>query len=144
VIEDLDGATVEPTRRGHMLVLSAATAAISLILLVAIVAPPATVSVVPQRASLSASPGPGPAMPIVWGNPPLGVNVKVVSECADGRPIDRPYYLVFEGNGQVMAVPLDTRTTQVVPFTPLDRGASRLTASCATSRDRVPRIDRGR
>ena len=72
------------------------------------------------------------------------MNVKLVSECADGTKINPPYYLVFEGNGQVMAVPLDPRTAASPQFTSVDRGSDWLIVSCATSTYRVPRIDRRR
>ena len=94
----------------------------------------------------AASPAPiasaGPRMTIVTGptmffrsgtNSPTDVNVKLVSECADGTQIN-PRYLVFEGTGDVMTV----------PFTPVERGWGWLTVSCATPTIRVPRIDRGR
>lgn len=157
MIEDLDGTTVEPARRAHVTALSAATAAVAVVLLVALVVPPTPVSVMPEGAPLpspSASAGPGrtivsgPTMFLRSSPPsfqsgatsPLGVNVKLVSECTDGSRIDAPYYLVFEGDGQVMAVPLEAGTTRSVP---VDGGTGRLTVSCAASRDRVPRIDRG-
>jgi hypothetical protein len=153
VIEDLDGTTVEPARRGHVLALSAATAAIAIVLLIALVLPPAPVSITPQGASPSPSARADSVMPNVWGpttfsfgsgtTSHLDVNVKLVIECADGRRIDAPYYLVFEGNGQVMAVPLGASTARPVPVV-VDRGSGRLTASCATSNVRVPSTNRRR
>jgi len=54
--------------------------------------------------------------PSVWAPP--GVNVRlVVSVCAEGAQINPPYYLVFEGDGQVMTVPLEARTAPS-PLTP--------------------------
>lgn len=160
MIEDLEGATVEPARRGHVLALSAATAAISLVLLVALVVPPASVSVTPQLASPYPGASTNLVVPHIWGptiflgsNPPftqsrtspLDVNVRMVVECADGTRIDRPYYLVFEGNGQVMAVPLDARTERSVPIAAsVERAPSPLIVSCATSGDRVPQTNRRR
>jgi len=55
VIEDLEGATAEPSRRGHRVALSVASAAISLGLLAALVVPPPDVGT-SESASPSASP----------------------------------------------------------------------------------------
>lgn len=160
MIQDIEGATSEPARRGHVIALSAATAAISLVLLVALVVPLERVSVSPQATSLAPSASAGPMMTIVSGSTipsgsalppfrsgtisPLGVNTKVVMYCADGSRMDPPYYLVFEGNGNVMTVPLEASTTRSVPVASVDRGSGWLTVSCATSDARVPRIDRRR
>lgn len=54
MIEDLDGANVEPTRRGHVFALSAATAAVALALLAALVVPP-------SRGNVAVSPSPAPS-----------------------------------------------------------------------------------
>jgi hypothetical protein len=158
VIEDLDGGAPEPSRRGHVALLSAAVAAVSLVMLFALIVPP-ELGVAPQAASPLPIDSAAPVMTIVSGpslvlpwerysqsgtTAPSGVNVKVVSECADGSRIDAPYYLVFEGNGQVIAVPLDASTARSPQFTPVDRGSGWLTVSCATSTIRVPRIDRRR
>ena len=165
MIEEIEGATSEPTRRRHVVVLSGAVAVASLLLLFSWVAPTALVM---NRQATSPAPSAtagsamwivtGPTMflqtgPSVWAPP--AVNVKLMSECSDGAQIN-PYYLVFEGNGQVMTVPLDARTAPSPLLTPspllisVDR-ASRtwaelvsLSVSCATSTTRVPRIDRGR
>jgi hypothetical protein len=140
VIEDLEGATSEPTRRPHVVVLSGGVAIASLVLLLALVVPAPADPIVT-----------GPTMFFQAGPPyfrsgttsPSDVNVKLVSECADGTQIN-PRYLVFEGNGQVMAVPLDASTARSPQFTPVDRGSGWLTVPCATSTIRVPRIDRRR
>ena len=166
MIEDIEGATSEPTRRRHVVVLSGAVATASLVLLFSLVAPsefPVTRLAASPATSATAGSAmwtvTGPTMflqtgPSVWAPP--GVNVKLVSECADGAQINSPYYLVFEGNGQVMTVPLDARTASSPLLAPsplvisVDR-ASRtwaelvpLTVSCATSTTRVPRMDRRR
>jgi hypothetical protein len=157
VIEDIEGAASEPTRRRHVVVLSGAVAIASLVLLFSWVAPPGLV-MTRQAAVPSASAG--PRMTIVTRQPmilqsgpldfrsgttsPSGVNVKLVSECADGTQLNRPYYLVFEGNGQVMTVPLDASPPPSPQFISVDRVSGWLTVSCATSTIRVPRMDRGR
>lgn len=67
MIEDLDGATVEPTRRGHVVVLSAATAALALALLVALVVPPSGASVV-EAPSAAPRPSDAPTMVVLWAD----------------------------------------------------------------------------
>ena len=159
MIEDIEGATSEPPRRRHVVVLSGAAAIASLVLLFSWIAP--TDLGMTRHAALPA-PGAsaGPAMTIVTRQPmilqsgplefrsgttsPSGVNVKLVSGCADGAQISRPYYLVFEGNGQVMTVPLDASPPPSPQFISVDRGSGWLTVSCATSTIRVPRLDRRR
>jgi hypothetical protein len=149
VIEDIEGAMPEPTRRRHVVVLSGAVAIASLVLLFSWVAPPELV-LTRQAVSPAPSATGGSAMWIVAGptmffrsdtNSPSDVNVKLVSECADGTQIN-PRYLVFEGNGQVMTVPLDASKAPSPQFVSVDRGWGWLTVSCATpTMIRVPRID---
>jgi hypothetical protein len=151
VIEDIEGATSEPARRRHVVVLSGAVAIASLALLFAWVAPPELV-MTRQAASPAPSATAGSAMWIVAGPTmffrpgtysPSDVNVKLVSECADGTQTN-PRYLVFEGNGQVMSVPFDASKAPSPQFISVDRGSGWLTVSCATPTTRVPRMDRRR
>jgi hypothetical protein len=151
VIEDIEGATSEPTRRRHVVVLSGALAMASLVLLFSWVAPPLLV-VTRQAAPPAPNANAGPTMTIVTGstmffragtNSLSDVNVKLVSECADGTRID-PRYLVFEGNGQVMTVPFDASKARSQQLISVDRGSGWLTVSCATPTHRVPRMDRVR
>jgi hypothetical protein len=151
VIEDIEGATSEPPRRRQVVVLSGVVAIASLVLLFSLVAP-RDLGMTRQAASPAASANPGPAMTIVTGSTmffrsgtysPSDVNVKLVSECADGTQTN-PRYLVFEGNGQVMSVPLDASKAPSPQFISVDRGSGWLTVSCATSTTRVPRMDRAR
>ena len=142
MIEDIEGATSEPPRRWYVVVLSGAVAIASLVLLFSWVAPP-ELGMTGPAASPAPSVSGGQAMRIVTGptiffpaapnfrsgtTSPSDVNVKIVSECADGTQTNPPYYLVFEGNGQVV----------------VDRGSGWLTVLCATSTLRVPRMDRRR
>jgi hypothetical protein len=159
VIEDIEGATSEPSRRRHVVVLSGCVAITSLVLLFSWVAPP-ELGMDRQAPSPDPSASAGPAMTIVTGptmffpagpsyfqsgtTSPSSVNVKLVSECADGTQINPPYYLVFEGNGQVMTVPVDVSKPPSPQFISVDRGSGWLTVSCATSTIRVPRMDRRR
>jgi hypothetical protein len=159
VIEDIEGAAPEPTRHWHVVVLSGAVAIASLVLLFSWIAPP-DLGMTRQAALPGPSASAGPAMTIVTRQPmilqsgpldfrsgttsPSGVNVKLVSECVDGTQINPPYYLVFEGNGQVMTVPVDVSKPPSPQFISVDRGSGWLTVSCATSTTRVPRMDRRR
>jgi hypothetical protein len=159
VIEDIEGATAEPTRRRHVVVLSGAVAIASLALLFTWITP-LDLGMTRQAASPAPNANAGPAMTIVTRQPmilqpgaldfrfgttsPTGVNVKLVSGCADGTQINRPYYLVFEGNGQVMTVPLDASPPPSPQFISVERGSGWLTVSCVTSSTRVPRMDRRR
>lgn len=149
MIEDIEGATSEPTRRRHVVVLSGAVATVSLVLLFSLVAPP---ELLMTRQAASPASSAGPAMMIVTGSTmffrsgtysPSDVNVKLMSECADGTQTNLRY-LVFEGNGHVMSVPLDASKAPSPQFISVDRGSGWLTVSCATSTIRVPRLDRRR
>jgi len=149
VIEDIEGATSEPTRRRHVVVLSGAAAIASLVLLFSWVAPP---ELLMTRQAASPASSAGPAMMIVTGSTmffrsgtysPSDVNVKLMSECADGTQTNLRY-LVFEGNGHVMSVPLDASKAPSPQFISVDRGSGWLTVSCATPTTRVPRMDRRR
>ncbi len=158
MIEDIEGAATEPARHWQIAVLSGGVAVASLVLLLSLIVP-AQLGTLPQAASPAPSAGPsmtivtGPTMFLIPTGPPYfaspttlppGVNVKLVSECADGTKINPPYYLVFEGNGRVMAVPLDPRMAASPQVASVDRGSGWLTVSCATSTFRVPRSDRRR
>jgi hypothetical protein len=99
VIEDIEGATAEPTRRRHVRALSAAVAAVSLVMLFMLVVPP-DLGPAPQAASPLPSATAAPVMTIVSGLTTLlqsgtwyrqsgmpadaDVNVKLMSECSNG------------------------------------------------------------
>jgi hypothetical protein len=133
----------EPSRRWHVAALSAGVAAVSLVLLLVLIAP-TELGVPPQAVSPLPSVSAGPPYFQSGTTSPLGVNVKLVSECVNGSRIDPPYYLVFEGNGQVMAVPFDASTARSVQFRADDEASGAFTVSCATSSIRVPRVNRAR
>ena len=104
MIEDLDGANVEPTRRGHVFVLSAATAAVALALLAALVVPRST----DVDAPLAASPSPrGSGVTLIISSNPL-LNMRLdlsrTVVCADGTRLEPPYFIsVDESNRQMFA-----------------------------------------
>jgi hypothetical protein len=103
VIEDLDGATPEPTRRWHVVALSAVTAALSLVLLMTLFMP-ARLESPPRAASPEASASPGPRM-IISSRAPITharVDLSRATVCADGTRLNPPYFLsVDEGTGRV-------------------------------------------
>lgn len=150
MIEDLDGATLEPSRRRHVAVLSAATAAVSVVLLVALVVPPSSLDATVLTASPAPSASAGAVVTIVSGPTmffQLGTSLRVylprISECVDEAQADSPY--VSEGNGQVIAAYSSGRTGRSVPTAPdVYVGTGWLTVSCATSNVSVPRSDRER
>jgi hypothetical protein len=134
VIQDLDGGAPEPSRRGHVALLSAAVAAVSLFMLFALVAPP-DLGPAPQAASPVPSSA-GPAMTIVTG-PTLFVPsdrgwipyVPRIGLCTD------PYIVIYDRMGQqVIGVFSMERSARSVPTLPdTDIARSPLVVSCATS-----------
>jgi hypothetical protein len=94
VIEDLDGAMPEPTRRWHVVALSAATAALSLVLLIALVMPASLIDSPPLATSPAASASPGPRM-IISSRPPIShmrIDLSRAIVCSDGTRLDPPYW----------------------------------------------------
>ncbi|HUG05113.1 MAG TPA: hypothetical protein VMQ78_01065 [Candidatus Limnocylindria bacterium] len=98
MIQDLDGAVSEPTRHPHVVALSAATAVVSLVLLFALIAPPAHFGATPQAASLAPSPR-GYEMTVV-GTPlhHLRLDLTRDSVCPDGTRSIPPYALVSDAS----------------------------------------------
>jgi hypothetical protein len=162
VIEDIEGATLEPTRRPHVFALSAAVAAVTLALLVVLLVPPSRHAAAPQAASAapSASSGPvmtivsGPTVSFVSGSPyaqagplPLGRVDERSVRCVGGVS-NPPYIVVFDGNGQVVAAYSSGRSERSVPTLPDayvgSVGTGWLTVPCATSDLPALRIDRAR
>ena len=138
MIQDIEGATSEPTRRWHVVVLSGAVAALSLVLLAALLVP----APMPSNALKARVPSATAAslLTIVSGattsfqpNPPsqLRVDAGRLIVCVDDSRPGSPYYVVFEGNRQVISVPFEGRNGS-------------LSMPCATSTTSVPRINRAR
>jgi len=156
VIVDIEGATSEPTRRRHVVVLSAAMAGVSLVLLFTLVfAPQFHVGTAPLAAAPAPSASAGPVKTIVssptmtiQSNPisQLRVDLSRASVCADGTRLDPPYHLGFAGDaGPIVAGRFDGGTGRPVSVTLIiDGQPGWLTVSCATSDDFGPRIDRAR
>ncbi len=139
VIQDLDGATAEPTRRRHVVALSIATAVASLALLVALYLPPPRFDAPPVATSPDASPTSGPRMIISRWAPisHMRIDLSRPTVCSDGTRLDPPYLIsrdadtgrVFVANhdvlagGRISAVPVTFRFDVRTGF---------MTVTCAT------------
>jgi hypothetical protein len=153
VIEDLEGAAPEPSRRGHVAMLSAAVAAVSLLLLFALIMPP-QLAVGPQAAapapSAVAAPGltifSGPTTSFPSGSPFVPGDGRRVSECASETGSGGSYIVVYNHDGsQVIGAFSMGRAGASPPTAPYAYvGTGWLTASCAAIEDVDPRIDRAR
>jgi hypothetical protein len=142
VIEDIEGATSEPTRRRHVAALSGAMAAVSLALFLALIVPP-------SREAERPSPEPSPTASVtltITSNPIRNVRLDLTldSVCPDGTRLIPPYDLVFgEPSGQVFAVRYVVgRVAHSVPVTVVaDKRTPYLTVACGIA-DLSPWTDR--
>ena len=106
MIQDLDGTVSEPTRRRHVVTLSATTTAVSLVLLFALIGPTTHFGATPQAAS------PAPSLRsyqmTVVGGPPLShmrLDLTRDSMCPDGTRLIPPYDLMRSAEtGEIFAV----------------------------------------
>jgi hypothetical protein len=138
VIEDLDGALSESTRRRHFAVLSAATAAVSLVLFVVLVAPPTHFGEAPQaapsasaRASflMTARSSPLTNLPLDLTRP---------SVCPNGSLLTPPYLLVVEAEtGRILAGVFDGNSFPHLVTLQEDAGTGKVTVTCATETGEV-------
>jgi hypothetical protein len=148
VIQDLDGATSEPSRRRHVAVLSAATAAISLVLLYVVLAPPAHRDAAPQ----AAAPSPSPSF-IGWEEM---LAIPVASSLLQHPPLDPPAGICYAGaSGEIQlgafvagrsltTVVYDRTGRFPIAFVQEQRGTGRLVLTCTNPDSFMPRIDRAR
>jgi hypothetical protein len=144
VIEDIEGATSEPTRRLHVVVLSGAVAIASLVLLLALVVP-APVSTLP----LAAAPAPTASAGTVVNFAPnpisqMRVDLSRTTVCSDGTRLSPPYFLMMEGTTRVISVAQfdartgeQTRSPVPVAFR-FDASSGWMTITCATDDRPVP------
>jgi hypothetical protein len=147
MIEDIEGATSEPTRCVHVAVMSAATAAVALVLLLALVVPPSRSAAPLQAASPASSASStftttfASSNPLVLSNPAarLPVDLSRTTLCADGTRLMPPYFLVFDATSkQIFAGPFDDGPRLPVPVTlDLDAGTGKVTVRCTTSLPQV-------
>jgi hypothetical protein len=144
VIEDIEGATPEPTRRRHVVVLSGAVAIASLVLLLTLVVP-APVDTAPHAVSLTPSASTGPVMNFA-PNPlsQLRVDLSRTTVCSDGTRLSPPYFLMVDGSSRLISVAqFDARTGEQtrspVPVTfRFDASSGWMTITCATDDRLVP------
>ena len=150
MIEDLEGATTEPSRRRHLVVLSAASAVISLALLVALVLPPSNVRG-PESAAPAASQN-ASAFEVTFAGPGTTFarpDTRVTLTALLARPVASTGSLVCfvssDGSasplisvrpdvwwGELVYVGPDTPTTRSVPV-PVVAPRGWLSVNCATS-----------
>lgn len=145
MIQDLDGAVSEPTRRRHVVVLSSAIAAASLVLLFALIAPPARFGATPQTASPAPSPR-GYEMTVV-GSPLHHIRLDLTrdSVCPDGTRLIPPYDLVSEASsGELFATRhvVGGMSRAVPAQLVLDKRTSYWIVACGTFETRAPWTDR--
>ena len=152
MIEDLDGATSEPSRRTHVAVLSASVAAVSLVLLYVLLVPaPLT-----DTRQLAASPAPSPTNGTVvtfaagqawvrWDQ------VAQIREVVTGTPCffsfgsnPPPQLIVGDRNGQPMATYTSRTVEPLTSPRPEYWGEILFTMPCDRPDASAPRINRAR
>jgi hypothetical protein len=134
VIEDLDGAATEPSRRWHVALLSAALAAFSLVLLVVLVGPPANLSDTPHAAS--PAPSAAPATTVTFSSNPISrlrIDLTHEAACADGTRLIPPYYIsVDAATGGMSAARVDGTDRAVGIALVFNPETGWINVSCAT------------
>jgi hypothetical protein len=142
VIEDLEGATTEPSRRRHVAVLSAATAVVSLVLFYVLVAPPIFDGAPPQAASPSPS-----TFATVASRPLINLPLDMTRSgmCAAGETSFLLQRAVDATGGRALtSVVYDRTGSRPLYFVQEERGTGRLIVTCAPLESGVPRINRAR
>jgi hypothetical protein len=139
VIQDIEGDTVEPTRRRHVVVLSGAVAALSFALLLVLVAPPSREAAVQHAPSPVASPGASSTLTIA-SNPMNTVYVDLAntSLCPNGSSSSTPSYVVsFDARSglayAVQPVPSTSRSAPVPIVADAKTGRPIVWSSAGTS-----------
>jgi hypothetical protein len=155
VIQDLEGATSEPSRRRHVAMLSAAAAAVSLVLLMALVAPTPRMDR-PIAASAARSTGDSPYVSSpsdpMWlasdRGGPFEESMRddgTWTECAAGIGSSPAVTLVFDREGRRLVAAYTTGPTGrfiALPKAYVDSGW--VTVPCDASDVFAPRINRAR
>jgi hypothetical protein len=151
VILDLDGATIEPSRRRHVVTVSASVAAAALLLLYALLMPASR----PGAPPLLAAPAPSPArMTVLSASDPTLIrggpfeeslrDAAMSTMCAAGIGSSAPVHLVIDASGGVVAAYTSGTTGRFIPLPRLYVGSGWLTVPCDTSEVFAPRINRAR
>ena len=140
MIEDLEGSTSEPSRRFHLVALSAVSASISLAVLVALVAPTSDVAA-PEAATPAASPGPLGATYVSPVSAPfvLVPNRIDLAQLSSRRDVWMPCFVRLEPSTERdHLVTPDARTSRLSPLVAFGPRTTWLTVSCVTSDSLVP------
>jgi hypothetical protein len=150
VIEDLEGATSEPSRRTHVAVLSAFVAAASLVLLFVLVVPAPRM----DTTQLAAPAAPTNGTVVTFASGPAWVRSGQVSQirevvtmtpCFIALGSNPPAQLiVFDRNGQPMATYTSGTTERLSSPRPEYWGELSFTLPCDAPDAAAPRINRAR
>lgn len=134
MIEDLEGATTEPSRRRHVALLSAAVAAFSLVLLVVLIGPPGIPSDVPYAASPSR--GAAPVTTVTFSSNPISrmrLDLTHEAACSDGTRLIPPYYISIDADtGRMSAARVDGTDRAVGITLVFNPETGWINVSCAT------------
>jgi hypothetical protein len=150
VILDLDGATIEPSRRRHVATVSVSVAAAALLLLYALLVP-APPTGTPPAASAAASPV---TMTVFFASDPTWIrggpfeeslrDAAMSTVCAAGIGSSPPVHLVIDASGRVVAAYTSGPTGRFIPLPRVYVGSGWLTVPCDTSDGFAPRLNRAR
>jgi hypothetical protein len=152
MILDLEGVTSEPTRRRHVVALSAASAAIALALLSALFTPAPRVGPTPLAASDAPSPASmtvffaSDSMTWIRGGPfEESMRDAVASTvCAAGIGSSPPVHLVLDADGRAVAAYTSGATGRFIPLPRVYVGPGWVAVPCDTSDVFAPRLNRAR
>jgi hypothetical protein len=137
VIQDLDGATSEPSRRRHMAALSSATAVLAFVMFYVLVAPPTFVSA-PQAASPSPT---SSAVVTVVSNPLNNMPLEVRSTlCAEAGTTWASFQLAVGVAGETSFVVYDRMGSRPVAFVQEAEGTGRFIVTCVTPDRSAPQL----
>ena len=150
MIQELDGATTEPSRRTHVAVLSAAVAAISLVLLMTLVVPSPQIDTPPLAAS--AAPSPARVTVVSASDSTAGVvsydqalrNDLTSRLCAKGTGSSPSVILVLDREGRPIAAYTSGETGRFIPLPQAYVGSGWLSVPCDASDVFAPRLNRAR
>jgi hypothetical protein len=151
VILDLDGATIEPSRRRHVVTVSASVAAAALLLLYALLVPAPRTGI----PSAAVPPAPSPArMTVLSASDATSIRGGPFEEslrdagmstmCAAGTGSSAPVHLVIDAGGRVVAAYTSGTTGRFIPLPRVYAGSGWLSVPCDTSDVFAPRINRAR
>ena len=152
MIQDIDGATSEPSRRSHVTLLSAATTAVSLVLLTVLfmpgprvgTSPHANVPVPSQTAGTVLFYDSGATRVRLDELPPQLLDDKSPLRCAAAIGSTPPVHLVFDQNGHLIAAYTSGRTGRFIALPQAYVSSGWLSVPCDTPDVFAPRLNRAR